>query len=121
MVWVFSPPLRSGGSEKAQTINFPEYLSLLTQKKKYSAKKNLLSQGKPVYTYDISFLFPPLLVKYLKLDVLSGSGEKAQTTYFSEFSVYWNRKKNTLPKSIYSDNGNPFIPMLFLFYAPPGE
>ena len=63
---------------------------------------------------------PPLFVKYLKLEVLTGSGEKALTADFSNISVFsYRKKKNTLPKRIYSDNGNPFIPMLFLFYPPP--
>ena len=42
-----------------------------------------------------------------------------QTTYFSEhLSLLRQTKKFTQPKRIYSANGNPFIPMIYRFYAP---
>ena len=49
----------------------------------------------------------------------SGEGEKAQTTHFPEhLSILRQTKKNTQPKRIYSANGNPFMPMIYRFYAP---
>ena len=45
--------------------------------------------------------------------------KKVQTTYFSEhLSLLRQTKKITQPKRIYSANGNPFIPMIYRFYAP---
>ena len=39
--------------------------------------------------------------------------------YFSEhLSLLRQTKKFTQPKRIYSANGNPFIPMIYRFYAP---
>ena len=45
--------------------------------------------------------------------------KKVQTTYFSEhLSLLRQTKKITQPKRIYSANGNPFMPMIYRFYAP---
>ena len=40
-------------------------------------------------------------------------------TFFRTSQFTQTEKKITQPKRIYSANGNPFIPMIYRFYAPP--
>ena len=39
--------------------------------------------------------------------------------FFRNIGLLRQTKKFTQPKRIYSANGNPFIPMIYRFYAPP--